>query len=86
MLVETTAIVRERLRQGKTVEQAKAEGLPEKWKEWGTGFINAERWIETIYTSLKQGEGKAAAGVGPWDWRAGGLLPRLQELPGRGRA
>lgn len=55
MLLETTDIVRGRIAQGKTVEQAKAEGLPEKWREWGAGFINTERWIETIYQSLKSG-------------------------------
>jgi glyoxylase-like metal-dependent hydrolase (beta-lactamase superfamily II) len=61
MMVETTNLVRERMRQGKTLEQAKAEGLPEKWKEWGTGFINAERWIETIYTSLRRSETRTGA-------------------------
>ena len=53
MLVETTAIVRQRMSEGKTVEQIKAEKLPEKWASWGTGFINTERWLETIYNSLK---------------------------------
>jgi cyclase len=54
MLVETTALIRERQRRGRTLEQAKAEGLPEKWREWGTGFINTERWIEILYTSLRR--------------------------------
>jgi len=65
MLVETTAIIRERLRAGRTVEQAKAEGLPGKWKEWGTDFINTERWIEIVYTSLKRdGGGKTTGSAG----------------------
>lgn len=55
MLVETTGIVSQRVSQGKTLEQAKAEGLPEKWKTWGAGFIKTDKWIETIYQSLKQG-------------------------------
>ena len=42
------------LRAGRTLEQAKAEGLPEKWKEWGTGFIKTDQWIETIYRSLSK--------------------------------
>ncbi|HZI18204.1 MAG TPA: MBL fold metallo-hydrolase [Pyrinomonadaceae bacterium] len=54
MLVETTALVRERMKEGRTLEQLKAEGLPPKWKEWGTGFINTERWIEIVYTSLRR--------------------------------
>jgi hypothetical protein len=23
--------------------------LPDKWKEWGSGFIKTDRWLETIY-------------------------------------
>jgi glyoxylase-like metal-dependent hydrolase (beta-lactamase superfamily II) len=61
MLAETTEIVRARLRSGRTLEQAKAEGLPEKWKEWGTGFINTQQWIEIIYRSLQQNAGKKAS-------------------------
>jgi glyoxylase-like metal-dependent hydrolase (beta-lactamase superfamily II) len=60
MLRETSDLVRVRIQQGKTVEQAKAEGLPEKWKAWGTGFISTDRWIETLYRSLKTGKSAAA--------------------------
>jgi len=52
MLTETTEIVRKRMAAGKTLDQIKAEGLPEEWKSWGTGFINTNRWIELIYNSL----------------------------------
>jgi glyoxylase-like metal-dependent hydrolase (beta-lactamase superfamily II) len=52
MLIETTDIVRKRMAAGKTLQQIKAEGLPEEWKSWGTGFINTSRWIELIYNSL----------------------------------
>ena len=58
VLGETMNIVRLRIRQGKTLAQAKTEGLPEKYKEWGTGFIKTDQWIETVYRSLKQGESK----------------------------
>lgn len=57
VLGETMNIVRQRIRQGKTLEQAKAEGLPEKYKAWGTGFVKTEQWIETVYKSLKQSAG-----------------------------
>jgi hypothetical protein len=30
----------------------KKDGLPAKYKEWGTGFIKTDAWIETIYKSL----------------------------------
>ncbi|MDQ3806436.1 MAG: MBL fold metallo-hydrolase [Acidobacteriota bacterium] len=60
-LRETTDLIRQRMQQGKTLEQIKAEGLPEKWKEWGTGFIKTEQWIETVHRSLSHGGGKTGA-------------------------
>ncbi len=60
MLVETTEVVRARLRAGRTLEQAKANGLPDKWKEWGAGFVNTQQWVETVYRSLQKGAGKTA--------------------------
>jgi glyoxylase-like metal-dependent hydrolase (beta-lactamase superfamily II) len=58
MLVETTDLVERKMKSGKTLEQITAEGLPETWKEWGTGFMKTGQWIETIYRSLS----KSAAG------------------------
>lgn len=52
MLVETTDIVRKRIAAGKNLDQIKAEGLPEEWKSWGTGFIKTEVWLTLVYTSL----------------------------------
>lgn len=52
MLVETSDIVRKRIAAGKTLEQIKAEGLPPEWKSWDGGFINNNRWLETLYNSL----------------------------------
>ncbi len=75
MLQETTGLIRERMRQGKTLEQIKAEGLPEKWKTWGTGFINTERWIETVHRSLSQTGGAD---------RKTGAAPRLFDRERRG--
>ena len=53
MLQQTTEIVRQKMTAGKTLDQIKTEGLPAEWAPWGTGFIKTDRWIETIYTSLK---------------------------------
>jgi glyoxylase-like metal-dependent hydrolase (beta-lactamase superfamily II) len=53
MLVETTGIIRKAISEGKSLEQVKAAGLPEKYKEWGTGFINHARYIEIVYNNLK---------------------------------
>ena len=52
MLVQTTDIVRKRMAAGKTLDQIKAEGLPEEWKTWGGGFIKTDVWLTLIYTSL----------------------------------
>ena len=43
MLLETTDIVRKRMAAGKTLDQIKAEGLPEEWKSWGSGFHQDRR-------------------------------------------
>src|SRR6266849_3027173 len=52
MLVETTEIVRKKMKAHKTLAQIKAEGLPDEWKSWGAGYIKTEMWIELVYTSL----------------------------------
>lgn len=52
MLVETTAIVRDKIAAGKTLEQIKSEGLPAEWNSWGSGFIKTDRWLELVYRSL----------------------------------
>jgi cyclase len=52
MLVETTDIVRKRMAAGKTLDQIKAEGLPEEWKSWGTGYIKTDVWLTLVYNSL----------------------------------
>ena len=37
---------------GKTLEQVKAEGMPEKYKDWGSAFVKQEQWLTTVYQSL----------------------------------
>lgn len=54
MLVETTDIVRKKMKAGKTLEQIKGEGLPEEWKSWGSGYIKTDVWLELIYQSLSK--------------------------------
>ena len=54
MLVETTDVVSKKMAAGKTVDQIKTEGLPEEWKDWGTGFIKTDLWLETIHRSLSK--------------------------------
>ncbi|HEY0051291.1 MAG TPA: MBL fold metallo-hydrolase [Pyrinomonadaceae bacterium] len=52
MLVETTDVVQKGINSGKTLEGLKKDGLPEKYKSWGAGFIKTDFWIETIHKSL----------------------------------
>ena len=51
MLLETTLIVRKSMKEGKTLDEIKKAGLPEKFKEAGSGFIKSDTWIETVYKS-----------------------------------
>jgi cyclase len=53
MLVETSGIVQKAIDAGKTLDQAKADGLPEKWKSWAVPTLSTARWIEILYTGLK---------------------------------
>lgn len=53
MLVETSAIVQKAIDDGKTLEQAKADGLPDKWKSWAVPSLGTARWIEILYNGLK---------------------------------
>ena len=43
----------ETLQAGKDLATIQKEGLPEEWKEWGSGFINTERWIGAVHESLQ---------------------------------
>jgi len=53
-LVETTDIVQKGMIAGKTLEGLKKDGLPEKYKSWGSGFVKTDFWIETVYKSLSK--------------------------------
>jgi cyclase len=48
-LVETVDIVRKQMDAKKSLDEIKKAGLPDKFKDWGTGFIKTDMWIETIY-------------------------------------
>lgn len=51
LMVETAAIVQDAMKAGITLEAIKAAGLPEKYKEAGSGFIKTDLWIEILYQS-----------------------------------
>jgi cyclase len=54
VLVETSQIVQDAMKAGKSVDEIKKTGLPEKFKEAGSGFIKTDQWIDTIYRSYSK--------------------------------
>jgi glyoxylase-like metal-dependent hydrolase (beta-lactamase superfamily II) len=54
MLVETTGLVKKAIAEGKSLADVKAAGVPEKYKDWGSGFINTSRWLEISFNSLSK--------------------------------
>jgi cyclase len=51
MLIETAKIVQDAMKAGKSLDDIKKTGFPEKFKEAGSGFVKPDMWIETIYRS-----------------------------------
>ena len=51
-LVATIEIIQDQIEAGKSLEEIKAAGLPQKWRSWGAGFISTGRWIEIVHRSL----------------------------------
>ena len=51
MIDETVAIIRKGIEAGKDEKQVQEAGLPDKYSDAGTGFINANRWISIVYQS-----------------------------------
>ena len=52
MLFDSADIVRRQMKEGKTVEQIKAAGLPERFAPWTKGFFTTPQWLELVYRSL----------------------------------
>lgn len=52
MLVDSLGTVGRAIEAGKPLEAIQEEGLP-RWEGWGSGFINEDTWIQTVYTSLR---------------------------------
>jgi len=52
MLEETSAVVQKAIDNHKTLEQMKQEKILEPWKKWSGGFIDSDKFIETLYNSL----------------------------------
>jgi len=54
MLVDTSNIVQDGMKAGKSLDDLKKAAFPEKFKEAGSGFVKTDQWIETIYKSYSK--------------------------------
>jgi cyclase len=52
MLKEAQAAVAKAIKQGKTLDQMKAEKILEPWKKWSGEFISSDVFIDTLYNDL----------------------------------
>ena len=52
MLHDSADIVRKQMKEGKTLDQIKAAGLPESFAPWTKGFFTVPQWLELVYQSL----------------------------------
>jgi len=46
--------VQDGMKAGRSLDELKKAGLPEKFKEAGSGFIKTDFWIETVYKSYSK--------------------------------
>lgn len=54
MLYDSAEIVRGQMKEGKTLDQIKAAGLPDRFEPWTKGFFTAPQWLELVYQSLAE--------------------------------
>ena len=53
-LVDTSNLVQAEMKKNRSLEDIKKAGLPEKYKDWGSGFIKTDFWIDTVYRSYSK--------------------------------
>ena len=53
MVEESLGLVSAGIEAGRGLKELQAEGMPDRWADWGGGFINSDRWIEILYRSLQ---------------------------------
>ena len=52
MLSTTLAPVEKAVAEGKSLDEIKEAGVPEKWRDYDWRFISADRWLETLHTEV----------------------------------
>jgi glyoxylase-like metal-dependent hydrolase (beta-lactamase superfamily II) len=58
MLKETSAVVQKAIDEHKTVEQMKQDKILAPWAKWSGEFLDADKFIETLYNSLTGSKGE----------------------------
>jgi cyclase len=58
MLSDSADTVRKQMKEGKTLEQIKAAGLPERFAPWTKGFLPTPQWLELVYSSLEKNKSR----------------------------
>ena len=58
MLKDTSAVVQKAIDEHKTVEQMKQEKILAPWAKWSGDFLDADKFIETLYNSLTGSKGE----------------------------
>jgi cyclase len=58
MLKETSAVVQKAIDDHKTVDQMKQEKILAPWAKWSSEFLDADKFIETLYNSLTGSKGE----------------------------
>src|SRR5690606_17106013 len=54
IISDSVKIVEDGMKAGKSLDQLKADGLPERFAKAGSGFIKTPAWIETVYRDLSK--------------------------------
>jgi glyoxylase-like metal-dependent hydrolase (beta-lactamase superfamily II) len=64
MLRETSAVVQQGIKSGKTLDQLKQEKVLAPWKKWSNDFISSDAFLETLYASLSRSRNTGAGTTG----------------------
>lgn len=54
MLADSADVVGRQIKEGKTLDQIKAAGLPDRFAPWTKGFLATDRWLELVFRSLEK--------------------------------
>ena len=52
MLKDTTAVVEQALKQGKTLDQMKQDKILDPWEQFSNASVSTDAFIETLYNGL----------------------------------